>query len=88
MKQKLPYEPAKYEKADVISIQAVAEGVADEYQQKRALKWIINNASEVYEMHYLASDRDTSFALGRAFVGQQITKMINLSVAAVFKEGD
>ena len=63
-------------------------GVADEMQQRRALAWIINTASATYEFHYHPSERDTAFALGRAFVGQQIVKLSKLDASQTRSEED
>lgn len=75
-----PLQPADYEKADVIALQALAEGIANEGQQKRALDWIIK-AAGTYDLVYRPGgqegDRDTCFAGGKAFVGQQIVKLLN-----------
>lgn len=79
--------PAKYEPADVESVQAVYAGTADAYQQRRALDWIIENASETYGESFRSDadggERDTSFALGRAFVGRQVVKLVKMSPALI-----
>ena len=80
-----PVAPADYEPADVSAIQALSRGEADEHQQKRAMKWIIEQAAGTYEMHYYPTERNTSFSLGRGFVGQQIVKMLRLNVSALTK---
>lgn len=76
------WKPAKYDPADVEALKALGAGVANEGQQKRALKWIIENAAETYEQSFRSDrdggERDTSFALGRQYVGQQVVKMINM----------
>lgn len=81
-----PAVPAKYELADAAAIQALVRGEADEYQQKRALQWMVDVACGTYDFHYYPSERDTAFALGRAFVGQQIVKMTRLNVSAMRRE--
>lgn len=76
-------EPAAYDEHDVTAVQALFAGVASPTQQKRALEWIIKEAAKTYDLHYRPGpdgDRETSFALGRAFVGQQIVKMTLLTV--------
>ena len=78
-----PFVPAQWEDADVLSLQALARGEASESQQKRALQWLIERASGTYEFHYYPSERDTAFALGRAFVGQQVVKMLKLNLLAL-----
>lgn len=79
--------PAKYEAADVEAVQAVYEGTADAYQQRRALEWVIEQAAETYGEPFRSDadggDRDTSFALGRAYVGRQIVKLVKMSPAII-----
>ena len=81
-----PNSPATYELADASAIQALADGTADEHQQRRALKWLIEAASITYEFHYYPSERDTAFALGQAFVGQQIVKMLKLNLSKMRRD--
>lgn len=83
-----PAVPAKYELADAGAIQALMRGDADEFQQKRALKWIVESAAGCYDFHYYEGERDTAFALGRAFVGQQIVKMTKLNLSALRGESN
>lgn len=77
--------PAEYELADASAFQALERGDADAHQQRRALKWLIERGSARYEFHYYPSDRDTAFALGRAFVGQQVTKLLRLNLSQLRK---
>lgn len=82
-KTKTAWQPPEWELADAYAIQKLIEGKADEAQQKRAIDWIINKAAQTYDMAYRPeSARDTDFALGRAFVGQQIVKLIKLNLQA------
>lgn len=80
-----PAVPAEYELADADAIQALLRGDAEEGQQRRALKWIVEVAAGCYGFHYYDGERDTAFALGRAFVGQQIVKMTKLNLSAMRK---
>ena len=79
-----PWRPPAYESADVSAIQALARGNASMDQQKRALAWIIESAAGTYEMSYRPGagegDRDTVFAEGRRFVGNQVVKMTKLKI--------
>lgn len=73
-----PWKPPRAEIADMESIRAVMNGEADATQQRRAMKWIIESCCGTYEMPYRPGEdgrRDTDFALGRQFVGQQIVAM-------------
>lgn len=74
-----PHIPPAYEKADIVAIQACVNGTADADQQRRAMDWIIREASGAYQFHFYPTDRETAFALGRGFVGQQIVKMTRLN---------
>ena len=76
-----PFIPPPYELADATALQALERGDAEPYQQQRALKWLIEHAAGTYEFQYYPNDRDTSFALGRAFVGQQIVKLLRLNTS-------
>lgn len=75
-----PAVPAAYETADVAAVQALVRGEADPAQQQRALKWIIECGAGAYDFHYYENERDTAFALGRAFVGQQVVKLTRLNL--------
>lgn len=77
-----PWKPPAYEPKHAAALQALATGTAQAHQQKLALDWIINQAAGTYEEPYRPGGddgaRDTVFALGRAFVGRQIVKLINI----------
>ena len=76
-----PWKPSYYEVADVAAIQALGRGDATEDQQKRALGYVIQTLCGTYDVAYRpASPRDTDFALGKAFVGQQLVKFLTLNV--------
>ena len=78
-----PWLPPKYELADTSALQALHRGEANEDQQKRALKWIIEMAAYTYQPSYRNGpdgERDTCFAEGRRFVGLEIVKMLKLHV--------
>jgi hypothetical protein len=75
------WAPAPWDPADITAVQQVMYGRADEIQQKRAMAWIIEKVCGTYEFHYHPSERDTAFALGRAFAGQQIIKATKLNVS-------
>lgn len=80
-----PYMPVEYELADVSAFQALERGDADTHQQRRALKWLIERAAGTYEFNYYPSERDTAFALGRTFVGQQVVKLLRLNLLQLRK---
>lgn len=74
--------PAAYDRADVLALKALAAGVANEGQQRRALDWIVNRAAQTYDLSYRSDadggDRETAFAEGRRFVGLSAVKLINM----------
>jgi len=76
-----PYTPAPYSKYDIYALKALQEGNASPHQQQRALAWIIHTAARTYDLTYhpggSEGDRDTAFAAGKQFVGQQVVKLVN-----------
>lgn len=78
-----PHIPPQWELADASAIQALVDGRAEPHQQQRAIQWIVNHAAGTYEFNYYPTDRDTSFALGRAFVGQQVVKLMRVNLSAL-----
>ncbi len=81
-----PYVPADYDLPAACAFQALQRGEATPDQQKLALEWLIKQAAGTYEFHYYPSDRDTAFALGRAFVGQQTVKLLTLNLMSLRRE--
>lgn len=75
--------PAAFQPADVAAIQALAQGVANDGQQKRALTWILNSACMQGLWAYSADARTTDIALGRQFVAQQIVGLIRIPLSKV-----
>lgn len=73
-------EPAKFDDIHIHALQALRRGEATPHQQKAALEWIVNQASRTHKPHYHVTDRDTNFALGRAFVGQQIVGLLAIEL--------
>lgn len=64
--------------ADAHAIQALMRGEASKEQQLRAIEWILNVGSKVYDEQYFDLQRDTDFALGKRFVGQLILLLSKL----------
>ena len=72
--------PAPYDEAITGAMKALAAGNANEGQQQRALKWIIEIVSGAYDQTYRSdSTHDTAFAEGKRFVGLQLVKQIRLT---------
>ncbi len=73
-----PWMPPPYEKGDVAAIQALRRGDADAEQQARAMEYILGTLCARNDMSYRPGpdgDRETAFAEGRRFVGNQIVKL-------------
>lgn len=81
-----PHIPAPYEIAEASAIQALIRGDAEPHQQQMAMRWIIEQAAGAYEFQYYPTDRDTAFALGRGFVGQQIVKLSKLNTQSLRRD--
>lgn len=77
--------PAPISSGDAAAMQALAAGVANEGQQKHALKWILEGACALPVWPYRESQRETDLALGRHFVGQQIMGLIKVNVSQLRK---
>lgn len=81
-----PHEAAQFDKPVMYAIKAIAQGRATEHQQQLAMKWIIERCAETYTNPYHpASARDTDFAAGKAWVGQQLVGLINMDPDAFKK---
>lgn len=81
---KEPWAYAPYDDDDIRAIKALAAGKASEGQQRIALAWIIHNAARTYDMPFrpggIDGQRNSDFACGRIFVGQQVIKLINMDM--------
>ena len=77
-----PWKPPHYEIEDAGAIQALMRGQAEPHQQQRALKYIIETLCSTYDMSYRPDgDRDTCFAEGKRFVGNQLVKLTKLNLS-------
>lgn len=78
-----PWHPHPWKAADAYALQALAKGIANESQQRRALDWIIQ-ASGTYDATFFVGQPDASaFADGKRHVGLQIVKLLNLPASAI-----
>ena len=88
-KASAPWLPISYDgkKADVAALQAMRRGEANADQQVRALEFILETICDRNGMSYrpggLEGDRDTAFAEGRRFVGNQIVKLTKLPLSTI-----
>lgn len=86
-----PWKPAPYETDDVVAIQALATGTANDDQQLRALKWIVECAAAVYQPSFhpgVDGDRLTAYAEGKRFVGHSIIKLTKLPVGRLREQDE
>lgn len=69
-------------KAEVIAIKSLEAGVANDHQQKLALKAIVDKVCGVRDMSFRPGGEDgrraTDFAEGKRFVGEQLTRALRL----------
>lgn len=78
--------PAAFTLADAEALHAIAEGRAEPEQQKRALKWVIDQACGASTWAYRDSQRDTDLALGRQFVAAQIQGLLKLNLSELRRQ--
>lgn len=85
-KTPLPWQAVDYDEGITAAIKALNAGNANEGQQQRALKWIIEVVCATYEQPFQpdgrGGSRATEFMCGRMFAGQQIIKQTKLTTSA------
>ena len=70
--------------ADGYAIQALSKGIADENQQRRAFKCIVEELCGTYGMTFSPeSDRLTSFAEGKRHIGRLLIGIATINLGAV-----
>jgi hypothetical protein len=81
------FECRELDKEEHIALKALGKGEATDYQQRLALKIIVNDFSRTHDLCYIPGTFDeTSFLNGRAFVGQKILKYLNIPVGKLKDE--
>jgi hypothetical protein len=72
------------EEADIYAIRAVAQGVANDIQQKRAIECIINEIAGTYDMTFDETNgKLQDFREGTRHVGRVIVNTINVSMDVI-----
>lgn len=72
---------APFEPADASAVQAVFNGTADEAQQRRAMRWILEGSCRIHETSFSPDNaRLSDFHEGQRFVGKQIAEMLRTDV--------
>lgn len=61
----------------------MAQGQANEHQQKELVKWLVFQACGKAFPAYHATDRDTAFVLGRHFVADQFNGLLTVDIDAL-----
>lgn len=78
-----PFVPADYTIEDVYALQALAGGAATPEQQARAILWIVWAVARTGDLECRATERDSTFAGGKRFIGLQILKLVNMPVEEI-----
>jgi hypothetical protein len=70
-------------KEKIRALKAVWDGCANESQQIMAITFIMDDLCDRGSNQYYQSDRDTSFALGKKFIGDHIAGAINAKLGKI-----
>jgi len=76
-----PLHPIEYTKAEILAIQSLQTGTANEGQQQLALAFIITKVCKTHDQPYRPGpdgQRETDLAIGKAHVGKQIVRFTKL----------
>lgn len=78
-----PWKPTPSTIAEHMAVKALHAGTANADQQKMALAWILEKACILKDQHFYPGGeegrRNTDMALGRAYVGKQIARLLTTS---------
>jgi len=78
--------PAPYGVREVAAIQAMHRGDASETQQRHAIRYIVEVLCGTYDLPFRPeSARDSDFASGKMFVGQQLVKLTKINLEQLKK---
>lgn len=86
-----PWAPVRWPEniPAVYALKALASGEADAGQQRLALDYIIHVIAKRYDIPYFPdNERDSAFAAGKLYVGEQLLKMISLKADEIQREID
>lgn len=83
--QAFQFEPLTRD--EIMAVKAMKTGEADEYQQQLVLQVICNKLSRAQDLCFIPNDADqTAFLNGRAFVGQQMLKLLNVPIGKLIDD--
>lgn len=75
------------DRQEIESIKALGAGEATEFQQRLALKVIVNKFCRSHDLLFVPGDtHQTAFLNGRAFPGMQILKILNVPISQLTGE--
>lgn len=74
------YYPVQTDLPMAAAMQALRRGEATPEQQTKLTDWLINDVCRTYDLSWRESERETSFAEGRRFVGLQLVKFIKIDL--------
>lgn len=80
-----PWHPPEWDSYDIYAYKAVASGTANAGQQQHMMRHLINKLAGTYDLEFRETERASTFASGKRFVGLQVVKMINLPAELVPK---
>lgn len=83
MKRQVPLSPEPWAarlptKAQVFAVKAIADGTANDFQQKAFFRWLLMEVCAVGNMSFRpgsGGDRETAFAEGKRFVGLEVARL-------------
>ncbi len=79
-----PWQLPRVEDADIFAVQALAKGIANDTQQKRALDYIVRALCETDRMTFWSGGEDgrraTDFAEGKRWVGLQLRRIEKMRI--------
>lgn len=84
-----PWEPPGYDDADVTAIKALTAGTANEQQQVRAIRYIVESLCGAYDLEWRPGsdgERESSFAAGKRWVGLQIIHLTKVEARRITNE--
>lgn len=85
-----PWKPPPWEPQIATAFQALMRGDCPPHLQIQAMNWLMNDVCKIRDLAYrpgTEGERDTTFALGKQFVGHQIAKMLTTNVKPRGEQG-
>jgi len=78
---------APFDPADATAVQALFDGRADEEQQRRAIRWILDGPCRVHDLSYVPGDPTaTAFNEGSRWVAKQIGELLKTNIPGLIEQ--